>query len=159
MRSKRGSKQETPQKPIQFRFVTRRNVAKALSSHARATLRRRMKELGNALLDETESGAIVVVFTDNEESERLNSTYRKKFKPTDVLSFSGIEPGHLGDLLIAIPVAKRQAKEYGVTLIDELTRLLVHGTLHLLGYEHEKVKPAVARKMRRREEELLGRLL
>ena len=109
-----------------------------------------MTLLSSVLASEAE-GLVVVVFSDSAESERLNSIYRKKHKPTDVLSFQGEEPGHLGDLLISIPVAQAQAKEYRTTITDELTRLIVHGTLHLIGYEHEKVPRAVATRMRRKE--------
>lgn len=107
-------------------------------------------------------GVIIVVFTDDKESQALNSRYRGKSKPTDVLSFVqneyDEEEAHIGDLVISLQVAKRQAKEYEVTLLDELSRLVVHGSLHLLGYEHEKVKPYIARRMRDREEKILGEL-
>ncbi|NBX75899.1 MAG: rRNA maturation RNase YbeY [Proteobacteria bacterium] len=78
---------------------------------------------------------------------KLNRTYRKKDKPTDVLSFSRLDdllPNQpqieIGDLIICLPVAKRQAREYQETLGRELERLTVHGTLHLFGYDHEKSK-------------------
>jgi len=100
-------------------------------------------------------GELTIVFADDAESKALNSRYRKKEKPTDVLSFPSDMPGYLGDILISVPVAIKQSREYGVTLTDELTRLIVHGVLHLLGYEHEKVALSIARRMRRREEELL----
>jgi len=116
----------------------------------------KLKLLSSALVSEEVFGTVVVVISDDAESHKLNLTYRGKDKPTDVLSFEGVEEGHIGDLLISLPVSKRQAKEYQVTLVEELTRLIVHGTLHLLGYDHEKVPPTVAKKMRRREEELLA---
>lgn len=96
------------------------------------------------------------------EMRELNREYRGKDKPTDVLSFANLEgppvPGgeeHLGDLVISVETARRQAVEYGVTFTQEMARLTVHGILHLLGYDHERVRPAVARRMRRREDELL----
>jgi probable rRNA maturation factor len=100
-----------------------------------------------------------LVLTDNQEVHQLNKQYRKKDKPTDVLSFVSDTPGYLGDVVISVDKAKLQAKEYECSLIDELTRLTVHGLLHLLGYEHEKVSPSVARKMRKMEELLLSQLL
>jgi probable rRNA maturation factor len=79
--------------------------------------------------------------------KKLNRTYRKKDRPTDVLSFSRLEhliPNQpyvdIGDLVICLPVAQKQAKEYQETLGRELERLTVHGTLHLFGYDHEKSK-------------------
>lgn len=77
--------------------------------------------------------------------KKLNSKYRGKDRPTDVLSFSRLESPfphalerEIGDLVICLPVAKRQAREFQEPLGRELERLAVHGTLHLFGYDHEK---------------------
>jgi probable rRNA maturation factor len=92
---------------------------------------------------------------------RLNRTWRKKDKATDVLSFPAGElprgtpgPRQLGDVVISLDTAKRQAKEYGRTLEAEVSRYLAHGLLHLLGHDHER--PQEARKMATLEEKLLG---
>ncbi|MBN1208568.1 MAG: rRNA maturation RNase YbeY [Myxococcaceae bacterium] len=92
---------------------------------------------------------------------RLNRTWRKKDKATDVLSFPAGElpkgtpgPRQLGDVVISLDTAKRQAKEYGRSLEAEVSRYLAHGLLHLLGYDHER--PQDARKMAALEEKLLG---
>lgn len=92
---------------------------------------------------------------------RLNRTWRKKDKPTDVLSFPAGElprgtpgPRQLGDVVISLDTAKRQAKEYGRTLEQEMHRYLAHGLLHLLGHDHETTRDA--RKMAALEEKLLG---
>ncbi|WP_224370849.1 rRNA maturation RNase YbeY [Hyalangium versicolor] len=92
---------------------------------------------------------------------RLNRTWRKKDKATDVLSFPAGDlprgtpgPRQLGDVVISLDTAKRQAKEYGRTLEAEMSRYLAHGILHLLGHDHEK--PSEARKMAALEEKLLG---
>lgn len=61
----------------------------------------------------------------------------------------------LGDIVINLHQAKRQAEEYGLTFYEEVTRLLIHGLLHLLGYDHEKNKHEAA-KMKRKELEILG---
>ena len=104
-----------------------------------------------------------VVFTDDIEIHQLNKHYRKKDKPTDVLSFSQIEGLNLplfpslGDLVISLDTTLRQAKEYQVTASQELLRLMIHGTLHLFGYDHEKVAPAKAAAMRRLEQKLFMR--
>lgn len=92
---------------------------------------------------------------------RLNRTYRGKDRTTDVLSFPQMSYGNepqpstlLGDIVISLPQARRQAREYGVSLYEEVSRLLVHGLLHLLGYDHEQSRYQ-ARVMSALEEELL----
>jgi probable rRNA maturation factor len=82
-----------------------------------------------------------------------NRKYRHKAGPTDVLSFPdgslGQEGGvYLGDIVIAVPVAARQAKEAGHALAVELQILLLHGLLHLAGYDHETDGGAMSRKER-----------
>ena len=86
---------------------------------------------------------------------RLNRTYRKKDRPTDVLAFPMREshnpcPMLLGDVVISVPTARRQATASGRSLGDELAALLVHGVLHLCGYDHERSAREAVR-MRRRE--------
>jgi probable rRNA maturation factor len=97
------------------------------------------------------------------EIRELNRRYRCKDQPTDVLAFAlregefGAVGGALGDVVISLDTARRQALEYRGTLIDEVDRLLVHGILHLAGYDHE-VSPREERRMRRRERDLRARL-
>jgi len=92
---------------------------------------------------------------------RLNRTWRKKDKATDVLSFPGGDapagmpgPRQLGDIVISLDTARRQAKEEGRTLDTEMARYLAHGLLHLLGHDHESAREA--RAMAKLEESLLG---
>ena len=86
--------------------------------------------------------------------------YRGKNKPTDVLSFSLTEGDEeyygpsLGDVIISLDTARKQAKRYGVSLSCEVLRLLVHGLLHLSGFDHEGVPAREATRMRRRERRL-----
>jgi probable rRNA maturation factor len=95
---------------------------------------------------------------DDREMRALNRQWRGKDRTTDVLSFPLAEtalPGrHLGDVVISLPVARRQAREGGWPLAMELRRLLAHGLLHCAGHDHEK--PADAERMRRAERKLLG---
>lgn len=69
----------------------------------------------------------------------LNRRWRGKDRPTDVLAFpaEGVAAGFLGDIVISIPYATRQARRRGESRIREVDRLLLHGYLHLLGYDHE----------------------
>jgi probable rRNA maturation factor len=93
----------------------------------------------------------------------LNRLHRGIDSTTDVLSFPQLggfpfPPGSgselmLGDIVINLHKAERQAKEYGVPFYDELKRLLIHGLLHLLGYDHERGKGA-DRKMQKKAREL-----
>lgn len=77
---------------------------------------------------------ISLVFTDEKLSEELNSKYRGKNQSTDVLSFSYSE--NEGEIVICYSIAVSQAKENKISIKNELTRLLVHGILHLAGYDH-----------------------
>jgi probable rRNA maturation factor len=142
-------------------------VRPRLAAHlARKELRTPAQILPSDLgcIDATE---LSIVFTDDQEIRRLNGRYRHKDRPTDVLSFlleNGREQGHstvprlLGDVVISVDTALRQAKECGVTPQDEVVRLLVHGVLPLLGYDHEGVPRSVAARMRRKERALRVRL-
>lgn len=89
-------------------------------------------------------------FTDDTEIQTLNSQYRHKNKPTDVLAFAALEvnspqlppqiklsmPVYLGDIVISVDTANRQASEQGHSLETELAWLSAHGLLHLLGWDH-----------------------
>ena len=80
-----------------------------------------------------------IAFVGDAEIRKLNRRYRGKDRPTDVLSFEAEdEEGNLGDLIVSVPYAARQAKSSGRSLRREIADLLIHGTLHLLGYDHEK---------------------
>ena len=92
---------------------------------------------------------------------RLNREYRGKDKPTNVLSFpstvpAGITPQPLGDIVICPAVLKREAREQGKSERAHWAHLIVHGTLHLVGYDHEA--DADAQRMERREVAVLRRL-
>lgn len=97
-----------------------------------------------------ENTEVSVTFVDDEEIARLNEEYRGKEGPTDVLSFEcdglddemGLTEGdeaevfELGDIVIAVDVVERQAEGYGNTFVEEVELMLVHGLLHLCGYDH-----------------------
>ncbi|MES2801034.1 MAG: rRNA maturation RNase YbeY [Bdellovibrionota bacterium] len=83
---------------------------------------------------------ITLVFLDSKEMKQINKQFRGKNLPTDVLSFASIEEGSLGELLFCLDVLKKQAKEQGHSLENEFQYMLIHGVLHLLGYDHELSK-------------------
>ena len=93
-----------------------------------------------------EFNEVSVVLDNDEQIRNLNKTFRKLDEPTDVLSFSSgeIDPDtgsrYLGDVVISFPRAKAQAVEQGHSIKKELTTLIVHGILHLAGYDHENSK-------------------
>lgn len=89
---------------------------------------------------------VSILLTDDAQIAELNKEYRDVDGPTDVLSFSqtegedefipGVEENLLGDIVISVETAKRQAEEQGKSVDEEIDMLLVHGVLHLLGYDH-----------------------
>jgi len=102
-----------------------------------------VRDIAGKLLDiqGLEGVEVSIYLTDDETIRLLNKNFRGKDKATDVLSFIYDEQvgGYklLGEIVISIDTAKRQAKELGHSLEEEIKRLLVHGFVHLLGYDHE----------------------
>ena len=123
-------------------------------------LEKRAKKILSAL-GYTEA-ELSVALVDEQLMAELNEKYRGYDRPTNVLSFSMSEgefphlhPEILGDVVICVPVAKREAEEGGLTLEQRLTELLVHGILHLVGFDHEKSEED-AEKMRKKMEEVMN---
>jgi probable rRNA maturation factor len=83
---------------------------------------------------------LVVVFVSTAKMKKLNFQFRGKNKPTDILSFEPIEESTLGELVLCLPVLKKQSKEHELSLNHEIGYMLIHGVLHLLGYDHETSK-------------------
>jgi len=79
---------------------------------------------------------VSVVFGDDALLRDLNRRFRGKDRPTDVLSFSAGEDGHLGDIVVSSETTRRQARRHGHDAAAEASILLIHGFLHLLGYDH-----------------------
>ena len=134
--------------------LTRRRL-RGVSS---AAVRRDALQLLGAL-DEVSSELCVSLVGDR-EMRVLNRDYRGKDKPTDVLAFAMREGRRvdgddvqIGDVVISLDTAKRQAAERGHDLATETRALLIHGLLHLLGYDHER-SPAEARRMKSKERQL-----
>jgi probable rRNA maturation factor len=98
---------------------------------------------------------------DTREASHLNRKWRGKIGATNVLSFPAnglkdIVPGFLGDIVLCAPVIAREAMQQGKSPDAHWAHMIIHGTLHLMGYDH--IKPAEARKMERLEKKLLARL-
>ncbi|MGQ0383141.1 MAG: rRNA maturation RNase YbeY [Gammaproteobacteria bacterium] len=130
---------------VALQYRTRRPWAPspaALRRWARLAAGRRRGELGIRVVGSSESRA-------------LNGRWRGRDRPTNVLSFPGEGP-QLGDLVVCAPVVAREAREQGKPLPAHWAHMIVHGTLHLLGFDHDREPDA--RRMERRERELLARL-
>lgn len=120
--------------------------------------RLRLKELqlfmDQALAAVRLRGESSVLLTGDKQIKRLNRSFRGKNKPTDVLSFpapsvDGQPSAVAGDLAISVETADRQAREHGHILAEELKILILHGLLHLSGYDHEADNGEMARKEQR----------
>jgi probable rRNA maturation factor len=144
----------------------------ARGRHFAPKLRAEARALLNLL--ELEPAELSVLLTDDREIRSLNRAYRGKDAATDVLSFAQYEAAGaelhrgggagaarpllpLGDVVISVETAARQAQALGQSVAARLRVLLIHGLLHLLGYDHER-SPAAARRMFARERQLAARL-
>jgi len=119
------------------------------------------------LAEGPEEAEVSLMLVDDQRIHSLNIEYRGVDRPTDVLSFalqeeseeepdSDYEDDMLGDIVISAERAREQAEEYGHSFEREIVYLAVHGTLHLLGYDHEEEKDK--QEMRSKEEEVMARL-
>ncbi len=124
-------------------------------------LARRLAGRARRMLDVLGLGSaeLSLVLVSDRVMHDLNRDWRGKDRPTDVLAFAQSEDGPapeglLGDVVISVDTARRQAGSLGHSLVVEADRLLVHGLLHLLGYDHER-SPAEARRMQRKERAVL----
>jgi probable rRNA maturation factor len=105
---------------------------------------------------------VSLMFVNDEIIHRLNKQYLNKDKPTNVLSFSlqegefnQVNPQILGDIVISVDTARKDATKGGFSVEQEIDFLIIHGLLHLLGYNHENTTGAETKKMRKKERELL----
>jgi len=131
---------------------------KITKKFVKETVEKILKELN---LDNVE---ISITLTDNETIKNINREWRGKDSPTDVLSFPldidfplGYKYRPLGDVVISLPFAKKQSEEIGISYREEILRLLIHGILHLLGYDHEKSEEE-AKKMFSIQEKIFSKL-
>ena len=123
-----------------------------------------LKKIAASILTAVEQSQaeLSVALVGDQEMRPLNAKYRKKNKTTDVLSFPAdptmtSEAALLGDVIISVEQARRQAKERNHSLKKEMVTLLIHGILHLLGYDHERSQRQ-AKIMASLEQKLLGQL-
>jgi probable rRNA maturation factor len=122
-----------------------------------------IEDMVNRLLrSEGVDSSVDIIFVEDGFMRKINRRFTRRQKTTDVLSFGmnegenmGMDYPSLGDIYVSLDQAKRQAAEYGISLKEETSRLVIHGLLHLLGYDHKDKKQA--EKMREKEEAYLNR--
>ncbi len=109
---------------------------------------------------------ISISFVDDKTIQQLNNIYLQKNKPTNVLSFSlqegeygNINPDILGDIIISAETAQRDAAIGNLSLSEEIVFLIIHGLLHLLGFNHENTTKIQTAKMRMKEKELFQNII
>ena len=111
-----------------------------------------------------QNASITIIVTDDAYIKNMNREFRGLNEPTDVISFSNrenpfpeVDPSQeeIGDIYISIERAERQSIEYRETLLDEVKRLVIHGMLHLMSYDHERSDEDEAL-MLQKEEEIIG---
>lgn len=115
------------------RWRKSRGIAARLTAAAQAALKR-AKAPRNA--------SLTILLADDARLKELNRDFRGKNKPTNVLSFPSEEPGYLGDIALAYGVTQKEAEAAGKRFADHATHLVVHGVLHLMGYDHETGRQA-----------------
>jgi probable rRNA maturation factor len=142
--------------PVHLVVETR---AAALSER---TVSLRAKRMLSAL--QMQKAELSIVLTGDKQIHKLNKLYRGKDRPTDVLAFAmqegefgTVSAGLLGDVIVSIPTATRQARERKVAPLDEVTMLIAHGILHLLGWDHDT--DAKDRAMRKETDRLVAAAL
>ena len=96
---------------------------------------KRTKEMLQAM--GSDDSSVTIAFVSDSKIRELNRQFRGIDKATDVLSFPAGDEGQLGDIAISLETATRQSKENGLTLNGEIAQLILHGLLHLSGYDHE----------------------
>ena len=143
-------------------------LTRNIKSYIRQTWIKKISRSVSRVLSLKKRHSFSLVLVDDKDIHRLNRQYRGKNKITDVLSFANdqstcfidplLDKGYMGEVVISVPQAKRQAKKFGSAFQQEIARLVIHGLIHLFGYDHENVSPAKKRKMIELEERAIKEL-
>jgi len=138
--------------------ISIQNRQKLLSvdlGRVRRSLKRLLKELG------FKDSEVSLLLVDDDQLREINKDYLQRDRPTNVISFAmtegafgDVHPEILGDIILSVETASRDAVAYDIDFMDEVEFLLIHGLLHLLGYNHENVESREAEKMKKMEREL-----
>jgi len=121
----------------------------------RRSLKRLLKELG------FRDSEVSLLLVDDDQIREINKNYLQRDRPTNVISFAmtegafgDVHPEILGDIILSVETAARDALACNIDFMDEVEFLLIHGLLHLLGYNHENVESRESKKMKKLEREL-----
>ena len=137
--------------------ISIQNQQKRLSvdtGRVRRSLKRMLKELG------CKESEVSLLLVDDDQIREINKNYLQRDRPTNVISFAMTEgafgevhPEILGDIILSVETAARDAMACDIDFMDEVEFLLIHGLLHLLGYNHENVESKESGKMKKLERE------
>ena len=143
---------------MEIQIKSARRIHGLKNQKMRQMMEKALKDLGS---DQSE---LSILITGDDQIHELNRQYLNRDKPTNVLSFpmnvdtDGIETGMLGDIVISVDTAKREAAEMGITFHERIYELLIHGLLHLMGYDHE-ISEKDEKIMQKEEKRLLSLLM
>jgi probable rRNA maturation factor len=138
-----GSKPLSPVLPALAGPCLSLSVQWADKTHRNQLSRYQLRRWVLACLQAGTSAQITLRFVGEEEGQKLNADYRQKSKPTNVLSFVYEQSPHIwSDLVFCAPVVAHEASAQGISLVSHYAHLVVHGTLHAQGYDHENAQEA-----------------
>jgi rRNA maturation RNase YbeY len=144
---------------MEIQIKSRPKIKDPSDREIKRRLKKALKDLG------CNDGELSILFTDDGHMAELNSLYLGREGPTNVLAFpmaGGADPdihsGMLGDIVISVDTALKESEQAGESFMNTIFRLLIHGLLHLLGYDHE-ASPAEARRMEKEEKRILRLIL
>jgi probable rRNA maturation factor len=150
-------KTQRGKKPMTIQIENRQKLVKINRRIIRTDMKRLLGLLNCA------DKEVCITFLDDAGIQLINKQYLFKDKPTNVISFSlregefgDINPDMLGDIIISVETAGRDAVRGHLSFEEEILYLMIHGLLHLLGYDHVNTSPANIRKMKRKEKELFS---
>lgn len=121
------------QSKIFAKYITSRDVQFLIKKISDYFFKKRIKNK-TFLMEKKE---LTIVYLSVKEMQKINKQFRNKNKPTDILSFESHDPRSLGELLLCFEVLKKQAQNQKHSIKCEVAYMLIHGILHLLGYDHE----------------------
>ncbi|MBY0272454.1 MAG: rRNA maturation RNase YbeY [Alphaproteobacteria bacterium] len=123
-------------KPI-INFIISEKRWKTISPLLEEEVTLALEKTSHALKKDFSQSEVSVVLTTDKEIHILNKTFRQQDKATNVLSFPSDEKGEFGDIILAYETVLKEAQELGISTLHHTLHLIIHGFLHLLGYDHE----------------------